>query len=74
MTNGASYTKAFVVVTILLIGVYDAVALFAWGTDATISRVIGVEASFASPLIPFAFGFLMGHLFWHQPRKQIDNG
>ena len=74
MSKGVSYTKAFVVVAILLIGVYDAIALFSWGVESTISRVVGVEASFDAPTIPFAFGVLMGHLFWHQPRKQIDNG
>ena len=74
MNKGAPYTKAFVVVTVLLIGVYDAIALFVWGVGATISRVVGVDASFDAPTIPFAFGVLMGHLFWHQPRKQIENG
>ena len=74
MSNGASYTRAFVVVTVLLIAVYDIVAITAWGVGATISRVVGVDASFDAPTIPFAFGMLMGHLFWHQPRKQIENG
>ena len=58
----------------MLIAIYDVVALAVWGVGATISRVIGVEASFDSPFIPFGFGVLMGHLFWPQPRKKIENG
>ncbi len=72
MTKGVSYTRTFVIAIILLVGVYDVVAITIWGTNATISRVVGVEASFDAPTIPFAFGFLMGHLFWPQPRKKKE--
>jgi hypothetical protein len=68
MNKGIRYTKAFFVVSILLVAAYDTVVLLTWGTDATISRVIGVQASFDSPALPFGAGVIMGHLFWPQPR------
>lgn len=68
MRPGVKVTRVLFVVAILLTAVYDAVALFTWGVDATISRVIGVEASFDAPTITFAVGVVMGHLFWPQPR------
>lgn len=70
--KGAQHTKVFFLVTLLLIAVYDAIALFAWGVDATISRVVGVQGSFDAPTIPFGVGVVMGHLFWHQPRAKKE--
>ena len=70
--KGVKVTQAFFVIAILLIAVYDAIALTLWGVDATISRVIGVEASFDAPTIPFGVGCVMGHLFWPQPRKKTQ--
>lgn len=70
--RGAKYTQVFFVIAILLIAVYDAIALFTWGVDATISRVV-VEASFDAPTIPFGVGCVMGHLFWPQPRKNTQD-
>lgn len=70
MNTGAKYTKAFFVVALLVISAYDALAVSLWGVDATISRVVGVEASFDSPFIPFGMGVVMGHLFWAQPRSK----
>jgi hypothetical protein len=52
---------------LLLIAAYDAVAMFGFGTDATISRVVLGNSS-VTPTIPFGIGFLMGHLFWPQPK------
>lgn len=69
MSKGRGYTKAFLVVGILLIAIYDVVALFTWGVGATISRVIGVEASFDAPTIPFGVGLVAGHLFWPQSKS-----
>jgi hypothetical protein len=62
-------TKWVMIGIIILIAVYDLVALAVAGRDATISRVVGIEGSFDSPLIPFGVGFIMGHLFWPQPQK-----
>ena len=71
MKPGVKYTQIFFLVTLLLIAAYDVIALFAWGVDATISRVVGVEASFDAPTIPFGVGIVMGHLFWPQPRTKL---
>lgn len=74
MSKGSGYTKAFLVSGALLVAAYDMIALFSWGVDATISRVVGVEASFDAPTIPFGLGVVCGHLFWPQPRsKQSEN-
>ena len=67
MSRGTHITRAFVVVAVLLIGLYDLVALAAWGVDATISRVL-VGGGSVVPAIPFCIGFVMGHLFWPQPK------
>jgi hypothetical protein len=65
----AGRSKWFVVILILGTAAYDLVALALGGEAATISQVTGLEGSFASPLVPFAVGFTMGHLFWPQKRK-----
>lgn len=72
MSKGIEHTKRFVLVILLLSAVYDIFALYLWGVDATISRVVGVEGSFDAPTIPFGFGVLMGHMFWPQPRKKKE--
>ena len=38
------------------------------GTGSTISEVI-LDYALKNPILPFAFGFLMGHLFWPQTKK-----
>jgi len=48
-------------VTVMVIS-YDIFAVLKWGIDATVSNVI-VEISKKLPIIPFAFGMLMGHFF-----------
>jgi hypothetical protein len=45
---------------------WDIYAIIAGGVDGTISRVV-LKASFDNPVIPFAMGFVSGHLFWPQP-------
>lgn len=47
----------------LLLG-YDLFAVIQWGDAGTISDTI-IAASQKSLAIPFAAGFLMGHLFAH---------
>jgi hypothetical protein len=49
---------------IIILGVYDIVAFLQGGSDATISAIL-LQESRKNPAIPFAFGFLMGHLFWY---------
>lgn len=63
--NTRKITGAVVIaVTIGLIG-WDIFARIHGGYEATISAVI-FETAFKEPVVPFAFGFLMGHLFWGQ--------
>lgn len=50
--------------TVLIIG-WDILAYVKGGGVATISSVI-LDTSRKAPPLPFAFGFLCGHLFWPQ--------
>lgn len=67
--NWKSVTRWVVIAGLLATAIYDLVALALGGEAATISRVVGIEGSFDAPTIPFAVGFVMGHLFWPQKRK-----
>ena len=67
--RGKRLTGLFITAVVLIIGVYDVVAILGFGTDATISRVL-LGTSVTTPAIPFAIGFLMGHLFWPQPKPK----
>ncbi len=58
-TVTAIFTVAFVLIALG----YDAYVLIADGTEATISHLI-ITASKEFTLIPFLFGFLMGHFYW----------
>lgn len=69
MSRGLHITRIAVVVVVLLVGVYDLIALTAWGVEATVSRVL-LGGGAVVPAIPFAIGFVMGHLFWPQPRPK----
>jgi hypothetical protein len=48
---------------IVLILIYEVYAIVNKNDGDTISEMIW-EVSVKRPLIPFAFGFLMGHFFW----------
>lgn len=64
-----SPTATFVTVTMIVIAIYDAIAVTLWGVDGSISRFLQVTA-FKSPALTFAFGFLAGHFFGYmQPPK-----
>ena len=65
--KGKRLTGLFITAILLLIAGYDVVAMLGFGTDATISRVV-LGSSTMAPTIPFGIGFLMGHLFWPQPK------
>ncbi len=58
-------TIGILVATALLLIAWDVYAYLAAGSEATISRV---TLGFARqhPVLPFAVGVLMGHLFWPQ--------
>jgi hypothetical protein len=65
-------TIIILVVTVFgLIG-WDIYAMIYGGHETTISSVV-VNSSYTFPAIPFAAGFLMGHLFWRmKSNKDTD--
>lgn len=55
-------THSVIFIAVILLCAYDILALLLWGVDSTISvRITGASKMY--PIIPFAFGFLMGHFF-----------
>ena len=58
-------TALFIGLTCLIIVLYDLLALFLWGSDATISNVINIWAFSAHPLVSFCFGAIFGGLVIH---------
>lgn len=63
-------TRVFVVVVVLVVGVYDLVAVTFGGPDATISHY---APEMPTALI-FALGFVFGHMFWSQkPRRRLED-
>jgi hypothetical protein len=59
-------TRYLIVGTIVVLGLYDLVALGRGGPDATISRV-ALDLAVRYPLFPFALGVLAGHILAAQP-------
>jgi hypothetical protein len=57
-------TIGFIIGAIVIILGYDVVAAIYGGTGSTISEVI-TSWSYGTPLLPFAFGVVCGHWFWH---------
>lgn len=55
-------TKLVIVLTIIILVLYDIFAFVKWGPPATLSFVV-YDASLKLPIIPFAAGLLCGHLF-----------
>ncbi len=65
-------TILFIVVAIFLIIGWDIYAMIYGGHEATISSVL-VTSAYELPVIPFALGFVMGHLFWRmKSNKDTD--
>lgn len=56
-----------IVIAVVVILAYDAVAIMNGGTEASISSLI-ITLSYKQPLVPalvgWFIGLLMGHLFW----------
>ena len=62
------YTPAFILVTVLSIIVYDVWVIFALGRTESISaHILGLGEII--PAIPFALGYVMGHLTWSMKPK-----
>lgn len=56
-------TPIAVAVIILIIAVYDVIAMAKGGREASISHIL-IEWGYKYPVFTFLMGFTMGHLFW----------
>lgn len=61
--NWKKWTVIFISAMFVSIAIYDVFALSMGGTEASISHVL-IVWSYKYPVLTFAFGFVMGHLFW----------
>jgi hypothetical protein len=68
-------TPIFILLTVLLITVYDFYIIVAQGSSESISAYI-IKWSYEFPAMTFFSGFVAGHLFWRMRRneatKEID--
>lgn len=58
-------TALFIGFAVLIIVVYDLIALFVWGSNSTISAIINVWSYESHPLINVCFGMVIGGLLVH---------
>ncbi len=65
MDNRQKFTLYVICFCALILILYDFFAGFAYGSNYTESWVI-LQLAHKYPIIAFAFGVLMGHLFWSQ--------
>ncbi len=68
-----------IIFAVLVVLIYDAVAIYHGGTEASISSIIinmTYTMPFATHFVVLIFGILFGHLFWRmKPNKDtIKNG
>lgn len=63
------FTGILIWVTVATLSIYDVFVLYKEGGNATISVVMWNTAQ-SYPIVPFAFGVLMGHLFWQFKSKK----
>jgi hypothetical protein len=62
-------TKIIIIAIIIIVVGYDIAVAILGNEGETISEILyGYSLRF--PVIPFSFGFLMGHLFW--PVKPVE--
>lgn len=61
-------TKILVVFTAVALVLYDVYAVVAGGKEATISWIV-LQWSKVYPIIPFALGVVIGHMFWKNDGK-----
>jgi len=57
-----SITAIIVILTAVLLGLYDIFAIYMWGGNMTISWQLYTMGQ-NYPAIPFGFGFLFGHIY-----------
>lgn len=69
MKTHRAITIGILILTAVLLIVWDIYVYLAAGSDATISRVLLWAGE--HPVLPFSFGVLFGHLFWPQTKTRI---
>lgn len=62
MTNASFMIAIFVLSILFAVGIYDAYAMYANGSGDTVSTVFKTWSR-EWPILPFAIGVLVGHLF-----------
>lgn len=63
-------TSIFIIVILLLIGIWDVYAILNGGKESSVSHVL-IEWSYEYPSFTFLIGFAMGHLFWRMRETKI---
>ena len=66
MKKVTKMTYIFVLITIVVVTVYDVYAMLAGGTESSISWIM-IDWAYRYPLFPLITGIIMGHLFWRMP-------
>ena len=61
--NWKKWTAIFVLSVVVLIIIYDIIAIMGGGTEASISHMLLIW-SYKYPAFTFAMGFVCGHIFW----------
>ena len=69
-------TGKILAILVLVLIVYDVIAIQKGGTEASISSVI-ISFAYKMPIFTFLFGVVCGHLFWrmrtNKDTKEIDS-
>jgi hypothetical protein len=65
----AQVTRWILLITILVLTIYDSYAFVTGGTEATISWITA-EWAYKMPAGVFGIGFICGHLFWQMKPKE----
>lgn len=67
-SDGKAQTVVFLAIIAVAVIAWNVFALYFWGPQATISRVVA-DSSRQYPMIPFLIGFVVGfvsgHWFWN---------
>lgn len=66
-------TIIFIVLTLVVIAVYDVWTIYANGRDTSVSWQI-ILISYEYPIFSFLIGVTMGHLFWRMKDPTKDEG
>jgi hypothetical protein len=69
MTQTARVTWALIIVAATVLITWDVKVALNDVSGDTISELL-LEMAYRNPVLPFAFGVLMGHLFWPQEKGQ----